>query len=119
MSVPTSLMSVAWMAVSLTAATANDALIERAKKDVLRKLLDPASARFSDLNAKEKDGRGIVCGTVNAKNRFGGYDGAKPFLYDPAISVGAIVYGGGRITDDPYSQLAQAKGYEDSCGRLP
>jgi hypothetical protein len=105
-------------AVASTVATANEALIETAKKDVLKKLNDPDSARFSDLSAKEKDGRGIVCGRVNAKNRYGGYEGFRPFLYDPAISVGSIIYGGARVTDDPFSQMAQMKGYEDACGRL-
>ena len=52
------------------------AAIQVAIKNTLK---DPDSARFEFLNAK--------CGTVNAKNSFGGYAGAKRFVSD-----GATVY---------------------------
>lgn len=51
--------------------------------DIVRKRLnDPKSAEFAHLKHHEfSDGSGrILCGMVNYKNKFGGYDGAKPFV---------------------------------------
>jgi hypothetical protein len=91
----------------LTSASANAALIESAKQDVLRKLNDPDSARFSDLTAKESNGRHFVCGRVNAKNRFGGYDGFKPFLYDRGFLSDRLSTAAGAL---PMIQLANLPG---------
>lgn len=100
-----------------TAALADDAtVIAKGQAAALSKLNDPDSAKFTDLRVVTADGRQIVCGRVNAKNRMGGYDGAKPFLFDPAIKQGAIIYGGRAVTDDPISSLAQIKGFQDVCG---
>jgi len=51
------------------------------KRDVSAQLLDPGSAVFSLINAAEPRPGGItvVCGLVNAKNRFGGYAGDNVF----------------------------------------
>lgn len=50
-------------------------------KSVKAKLLDPYSAVFESEAATElEDGRLLVCGLVNAKNRMGGYDGLRPYL---------------------------------------
>jgi len=51
-------------------------------------LRDPHSAEFSDVYANSK---GIVCGSVNAKNGFGGYIGFSAFWYDPG-SKEAFLY---------------------------
>lgn len=50
--------------------------IERAK----RYLKDPDSARFDDIHTTPK---GVVCGTVNAKNSLGGYVGYRQFILFP------------------------------------
>jgi hypothetical protein len=47
---------------------------------------DPQSAQFTDLvRAMRTNGKGelvdTVCGTVNAKNSYGAYTGAKRFVY--------------------------------------
>ena len=43
-------------------------------------LKDPDSARFGAMAAsKTADNIVYVCGTVNARNSFGGYTGAQPF----------------------------------------
>ncbi len=68
-------------------AVANDSLINQAKHNVWKKLNDPDSARFSDIFAVEKAGVKVVCGWVNAKNRYGGYEGRKPFLYHSGINL--------------------------------
>lgn len=45
-------------------------------------LKDPASAIFSGpvLAAKQPNGELTACGSVNAKNSYGGYTGAAPFI---------------------------------------
>lgn len=58
------------------------ALIDSAKAAVARSLKDPESARFADLRiGRTANGEPVVCGTVNAKNSYGGYTGAAPFFY--------------------------------------
>lgn len=48
---------------------------------VLQALRDPASAQFGDVWAYEsKKGPMVVCGSVNARNRFGGFTGPKFFV---------------------------------------
>jgi hypothetical protein len=50
------------------------------------KLKDPQSARYGEMirkvgaNVNGKPAE-VVCGTVNAKNSFGGYGGNRPFVY--------------------------------------
>lgn len=51
-----------------------------------KKLKDPYSAQYERLQrATRPNARGeptdVVCGYVNAKNSYGAYIGAKPFLY--------------------------------------
>ena len=54
--------------------------IDEAKTAILSSLRDPDSARFSFV---EINSMGIVCGSVNSKNGFGGYVGFAGFWYDP------------------------------------
>ena len=103
--------------VMASAAYADEsAAIAKGQAAAMAKLNDPESARFSDVKVVTTNGRQIVCGHVNAKNRMGGYDGAKPFMFDPGLGVGAIIYGADRITDDVMSGLAQLQGYKNLCG---
>lgn len=51
----------------------------RARKIVRTMLKDPDSAKFGDIFFGR---HGTVCGTVNAKNAFGGYTGAQVFTID-------------------------------------
>lgn len=48
------------------------------KGSVEAKLLDPASAQFRLVPYRR--GTNYYCGLVNARNRFGGYVGFRPFL---------------------------------------
>ncbi len=57
---------------------------------VLAQLNDPESARFGRIWT---NGGGIVYGSVNAKNQFGGYAGARPFWFDPATGEAYLVPG--------------------------
>ena len=49
---------------------------------VLQALRDPGSGQFGDAfaNESEKKGPMVVCGSVNAKNGFGGFTGPKFFV---------------------------------------
>lgn len=49
---------------------------EIAKKQITTMLRDPESAQFGDVFIGKND---VVCGTVNARNGFGGYTGMQPF----------------------------------------
>jgi hypothetical protein len=57
---------------------AND--VEVVKRFVAAKLKDPASATFGSM-AAAVDAKGVVsvCGSVNARNSFGGYTGHRPY----------------------------------------
>lgn len=60
---------------------ADSAAVDKAKKAVLAKLVDPDSARFDNLRYVETPTGQFVCGTVNARNRMGGYNGPAPFVH--------------------------------------
>jgi hypothetical protein len=64
----------------------DDPVIQAAKAAVAKNLKDPPSAVFSDLKrAMRPNVRGepmdTVCGLVNAKNSYGGYNGPRGFVY--------------------------------------
>ena len=79
-----------------------------AKAFIARKLKDPESARFSEVHVTSE----AVCGSVNAKNLFGGYAGARRFYYVTATKLGFIERGGD-ISNDMLDQMAQ--GYDKFC----
>jgi hypothetical protein len=55
-------------------------MVVKVKEAVVRSLKDPDSAKFSQKILAERKGNILhVCGTVNAKNSFGGYTGEKLF----------------------------------------
>ena len=55
--------------------------IKVAKALVAEQLTDPDSAQFRDIEVIDKgDGKFVVCGKVNAKNRMGGYVGYEVFV---------------------------------------
>lgn len=60
--------------------------IDTARRTVTSQLKDPDSAKFSQLVRKlAPNARGeptdVICGSVNAKNSFGGYTGSRPFVF--------------------------------------
>ena len=57
------------------------AIERQAVEDGVRvSLKDPGSAQFQRMiGATDASGRITVCGLVNAKNSYGGYNGASPF----------------------------------------
>jgi hypothetical protein len=62
-------------------------LFAQARAAVQHQLVDPESARFEDMAV---NARGNVCGTVNARNSFGGYAGRTGFWYDPRSGEAAV-----------------------------
>lgn len=59
------------------------ALIEKSKKQVLNQLKDADSAKFRNIYVVDKS---LVCGEVNAKNSYGGYNGFM-FYYSHVSSL--------------------------------
>lgn len=55
-----------------------------------RKLRDPDSAKFGKDVVSYKSGAPVVCGTVNAKNGFGGYMGAERWV-GMGTTIGAFL----------------------------
>lgn len=86
-------VALACVSVPAAAESAGDekTVIENAKNAVKMGLLDPYSAQFESVAvgmldksvqpSKDNPLR-VVCGFVNAKNRFGGYVGRQPFSVD-------------------------------------
>jgi hypothetical protein len=55
--------------------------LEYSTRETVKSMLrDPASARFGTVVVVSKDGARTVCGSVNAKNGFGGYAGEQAFM---------------------------------------
>lgn len=55
------------------------AFVAEAQTKLTSALIDPASAQFANLRIANVDGRDILCGDVNGRNRFGGYVGFTAF----------------------------------------
>lgn len=57
-----------------------DSDISKARSTVRSDLYDADSAQFRNEQVYRPDGRTVVCGEVNSKNRLGGYSGFQPFI---------------------------------------
>lgn len=68
-------------AAPLKTTTLNMAQIDAMHTVVLSKLRDPGSVQWGENKAGiDAKGKTFVCGTVNAKNGFGGYTGMTPYM---------------------------------------
>ncbi len=78
---------------------AADEFVSKSKQLLVRSLKDPDSAKYSNLVIAQSDGKKILCGTINAKNSYGGYVGAKAFYvqWDEGTSKAPEVYIDGDI----------------------
>lgn len=76
------IIAAAGAAITVSTAGALEGAQEEVVKSTIAAMLrDPDSAKFSSISsAQQSDGDVIVCGAVNAKNGFGGYVGATPFV---------------------------------------
>jgi hypothetical protein len=97
-----------------------EAYRQLAEADIARRLVDPDSAKITWLGQYRKDewkpflqGRVagyIACGTVNARNRMGGYAGAVSFVV--VIDYGRVLFaeldsrGGGMVAESCNKALA-------------
>jgi hypothetical protein len=61
-------------------------LEKRAKDRAAQLLIDPSSAQFRNVDARE----GVVCGEINGKNRMGAYAGFSRFYVDVGTWSAAI-----------------------------
>jgi hypothetical protein len=93
------------MALVPLPAAANE--IEDAKAAVLGTLVDPDSARFSDVKVKGN----IVCGWVNAKTSHGGYGGKRLWIYTLERKNVAFHYyeGASKITNPDFYMTIRMK----------
>ncbi len=65
------------------------------------KLRDPSTAQFTELTAYRTGEKLTLCGQINAKNAFGAYVGAAPFI----ISDDGIFVGAEEVTADQVANL--------------
>ena len=100
------MIGLAMLATPVSAATMPpQAEIDAAKARIISILFDPAPV-FPDVVVVDAGGYNIYCGYVNARNRMGGYSGAKPFIVISTISAEVV-------DDDP-----RTSGFERKVGIL-
>jgi hypothetical protein len=106
----------------VTAAPSNAGVDEQSilagKAAVSAKLIEPDSARFTEVHIVTRKRQQFVCGFVDAKTRNGAYDGAKPFVFivnEKHKKHSAIIYGGRQISDDRFSAMADPQAQTDIC----
>jgi hypothetical protein len=88
------------MMVAAAAATSpptDSQVVAEVKREILRKLKDPESARFRDVRVVDH----AACGEINAKNSYGGYVGFRRF------------YGWQKYSDSNRYYTAEIEGYGD------
>jgi len=104
------------LAACLAAASAHAASdVDTAKELIRRAARDPGSVTFSGVqlrpeavSATGKKVR-VVCGSFNARNGFGGFVGAQPFVYLPASGLIAPK------SDSQFERLLAEKMFESVC----
>jgi hypothetical protein len=96
----------------------DDEIIATGKAAVAAKLINPDSARFTDVRLTTTNGQQYVCGHVSAKDRKGVYND-KPFIFianQKNAKHSAIVYDGRSISNDSFSAFAQPIAFIGICG---
>lgn len=78
-----------------TSIPVSQSVVERAKRAVTAVLKDPESAKFGYIYPSAAM-INVACGTVNAKNSFGGYTGEQKFIANP--STGSVILDDGKAT---------------------
>lgn len=78
------------------------------KLAVARKLKDPIAAQWGAFfKASTKEGE-FVCGVVNSKNGYGGYAGARGFIFDARFNAATLMLSG---DSDPEYRAEDAARY--------
>ncbi|WP_278426490.1 hypothetical protein [Hafnia paralvei] len=75
----------------------DNTLVQKSKKAVIKSLKDPDSAMFDAIYPSKSFPR-AACGSVNAKNSYGGYTGSKRFIATP--DTGGLTFEG----DDKFDE---------------
>jgi hypothetical protein len=84
---------------ALSASTGGAAapLAAKAKRIIAQRLVDPDSLTVRGVRVEKTsiDGHQVelLCGEYNSKNRFGGFVGFKPFVYESAAMKGVLTLG--------------------------
>ena len=90
-------LTAASSAYSATASGAAAPLAAKAKRIIAQRLVDPDSLTVTGTRLASAiiDGREVklLCGEYNSKNRFGGFVGFKPFVYEAAVMKGVLTLG--------------------------
>lgn len=83
-------------------------VLRAAKDAIVRQLKDPESARFGEVRVYATyEGAGMIaCGTVNAKNAFGGYVGFKRFYSQDGNSISTDVDDDSKVFEDGWKLCA-------------
>lgn len=69
----------------------DEEMIKFGESLVRHSLKDPESAKFSSYYRPFGDGVGYVCGTVNAKNSYGGYVGNRNYYIHLTVKKDKVV----------------------------
>lgn len=82
--------------------------VAQAQAAVRAKLRDPASAQFGYIRAGKP---GVMCGRVNSKNGFGGYDGGQQFvsIVDPVMAKVPVEDGGTFLQHDENGHMVNGQ----------
>lgn len=76
-------------------------MIEIGEKVLRDSLKDPGSAVFESKYVKSSSNDGFVCGTVNAKNSYGGYVGKRNYYVYVKVDSGELTsHGPAKIIDE-------------------
>lgn len=86
-------------------------LLDAATNAATSDLKDPNSAQFRDVRIVQTPAGRVVCGSINAKNTYGGYVGFTPFA---AAWASATKFKNG--TDFPSLYAAANVGIVEACG---
>lgn len=95
-------------AASLASCSKPNPIWEQAKTIIGRQLLDPFSAKYSDVKIKvTPPSSWVVCGWINSKNSFGAFTGANKFV---AFDNATVVIGDAAGTIGGYWDFCQKNG---------
>lgn len=97
---------------------ATDELVSKAKGLLVQNLKDPESAKFSNLVIAHGPNRKLVCGSINAKNSYGGYVGAKKFfvLWNDSSETSPEVYTDGDEISRATTRMNELSRVSQSAG---
>jgi hypothetical protein len=116
------------VAVTALIASCGESSTEATKRLVGRRLKDPGSAIYADIRWNHQQTNPIACGTVNAKNSFGAYEGATEFIEyhglvrfakeDDPVTLNACCDVLMSFDPDTVKNIDDTPGYRRTCARL-